>query len=185
MSKTIGGLNLAPTPLPASTLFECEVQGSPLESAKVPLIGGIYPDTAGHAGKALKAKTDGYIDWEFERFAERIHIGADITTNIAAGTTKAYWRPPFAAAQVEVRASLVAASSGGDVVVDMNKNGVSMLSTKLTVWQGTLSSRSGSPTTPAYSSQTFSEDDLIEFDIDSAGTNAKGLVVTVTGVRAS
>lgn len=185
MSKTISDLDPASLPLPASTLFECDVPGSPGGSRSVPLINGIYPNTSGQAHKALKAKLDGYIDWEFERFSERIHLGADITTNISAGTTKAYWRPPFDAVDVEVRASLVATSSGGDVVVDVNKNGVSMLGTKLTVFQGGLSSRAGSPTTPTYTSQAFVEDDLIEFDIDSAGTNAKGLVVTVTGTRAS
>jgi len=185
MSSTIGDLEPAALPLARSTEFECEVPGSPGGSGRVPLAPGIFPDPDGAEGKSLVVDAAGDFAWEFQRFSERIQLSPDLTTSVATGTTVAYWRPPFDAVDVEVRASLLVTSSSGDVVVDMNKNGATMLNAKLAVHQGDVSSVAGSPTSPSYLLTTWSEDDLIAFDIDSAGTGAKGLVVTITGKRAS
>jgi len=184
MSLTIGDLTPAALPLARSTLFEIEIPGSPGGSARVPLAPGIFPDPDGEEGKSLVVDENGDFAWEFQPFSERIPL-SDLTTSLTAGTSVGYWRPPFDAVDVKVRASLLVASSGGDVVVDMNKNGATMLNAKLAVHQGDVSSVSGSPTSPSYLLTTWNEDDLIAFDIDSAGTGAKGLIVTVTGKRAS
>lgn len=109
---------------------------------------------------------------------------SDLTTAITTGTTKGYWRPAFAATGVSARTSLRVVSSSGLPTVDMNKNASTMMSTKLTIDVSELTSVTAA-TPVVMSSTTFAIDDLIEWDIDVAGTGAMGLIVTVTGIYAS
>lgn len=108
---------------------------------------------------------------------------SDLTTALTTGTTKGYWRPAFAATGVSARTSLRVVSSSGLPTVDMNKNGSTMMSTKLTIDASELTSVTAA-TPVVMSSTTFAIDDLIEWDIDVAGTGAMGLIVTVTGIYA-
>lgn len=103
---------------------------------------------------------------------------SDLTTPLTVGTTTAYIRARFAFTVVEVRASLKTASSSGAVTVDINKNGTSILSTKLTIDQGEKTSVTAA--TPAViSTAAFADDDEISIDIDGAGTDALGLIVSL------
>lgn len=105
---------------------------------------------------------------------------SDMTTAITTGVGKAYVRAPRAFTLSEVRASLFAASSSGAPQVDVNVNGSSILSTKLTIDQGEKTSVTAA--TPAViSAPTIADDDEITFDIDTAGTAAAGLIVTLIG----
>jgi BNR repeat-like domain len=108
---------------------------------------------------------------------------SDLTTALTTGTTKGYFRPAFAATGVSARLSLRVTSSSGVPTVDMNKNGASMMSTKLTIDVGELTSLTAA-TPVVMSSTTWAADDLIEFDIDVAGTGAMGAIITVTGLYA-
>lgn len=108
---------------------------------------------------------------------------SDETTAITTGTGKAYIRAPFAMTLTGVRANLNTASSSGLPTVDINVNGSSILSTKLTIDANELTSTTA--VTPAViSSSAIADDDQISFDIDVAGTGAKGLKVWLYGVRA-
>lgn len=105
---------------------------------------------------------------------------SDLTTSLTTTTTAAYFRIQQALEAVTVRASLLTASSSGLVTVDVKKNGVSMLSTLLTIDVGEKTSETA--TTPAVlSSTTLADDDEITIAITVAGTGAKGLVVSLQG----
>lgn len=105
---------------------------------------------------------------------------SDLTTALTTGTSNAYVRAPRAFTITAVRASLLTVSSSGTVTVDINVNGSTILSTKLTIDASEKTSVTAA--TPAVvSSASVSDDDEITFDIDAAGTGAKGLIVTVIG----
>lgn len=107
---------------------------------------------------------------------------SDETTAITTGTGKAYIRAPFALTLTGVRANLNTASSSGIPTVDINVGGSTILSTKLTIDANELTSVTAA--TPAViSSASISDDAEISFDVDVAGTGAKGLKVWLYGVR--
>ena len=105
---------------------------------------------------------------------------SDETTPITTGTAKVTWRAPYAFTIDSVRASLSTASTSGILVVDINENGTSILSTQLTIDQGARTSVTA--TNPAVISNTAVTDDAeITMDVDASGTGAKGLKVWILG----
>ncbi len=87
-------------------------------------------------------------------------------------------RAPFPMQVSEVRASLIAASDNGGLVIDVLKNGTSILDTaKLTVPQGALTSLAGTPCVPMV--KEIGDDDAISIDVLAAGDGATGLTVTL------
>lgn len=108
---------------------------------------------------------------------------SDETTALAAGTTKVTFRLPYAMTLTEVpRASLTTAQTSGSIfTVDINENGTSILSTKLTIDNGEKTSTTAA--TPAVLSDTaLANDAEITVDIDQVGdSTAKGLKVTLIG----
>ncbi len=121
---------------------------------------------------------------EAEAKAETLIIAVgDETTAITTGTAKVTFRMPWAMTLSAVRASLTTASSSGNPTVDINEGGTSILSTKLTIDSGEKTSTTAA--TPAVISDTALADDAeITIDIDTAGTGAAGLKVTLIGTRA-
>ena len=108
---------------------------------------------------------------------------SDETTNITTGNAKATIRAPFAMTVTGVRANLNTASTSGIPTVDINDNGVTILSTKLTIDANEKTSVTAA--IPAViSAPNISDDDEITFDIDVAGTGAKGLKVWIYAIRA-
>jgi hypothetical protein len=105
---------------------------------------------------------------------------SDETTALTAGTGKVTFRMPAAVTLSEVRASLTTGSSSGSVVVDIDKAGVSILSTKITIEANETTSLDAA-TQPVISDIITADDARITVDIDSAGTNAAGLKVTLIG----
>lgn len=103
---------------------------------------------------------------------------SDETTTITTGTAKFTWRVPFACTLTAVRASVNTVSSSGLPTVDINESGTTVLSTKLTIDASEFTSVTAA--TPAVISDSALADDAeITFDIDVAGTGAKGLKVTL------
>ena len=104
---------------------------------------------------------------------------SDETTAITTGTGKITFRAPHAMTLNQLpRASLATASTSGNPAIDINKNGVSIFSTTLTIDANEKTSVTAA--TPAVlSTTTFADDDEISMDIDTAGTGAKGLKVTL------
>jgi hypothetical protein len=107
---------------------------------------------------------------------------SDETTAITTGTAKLTARAPFAFTLTAVRASLSTASSSGIPTVDINEGGTTILSTKLTIDANEKTSTTAA--TPAVISDSAIADDAeLTFDIDVAGTGAKGLKVWLIGTR--
>lgn len=107
----------------------------------------------------------------------------DETTAITTGTAKVTWRMPFAFTLLAVRASLTTASSSGTPTVDINEAGTSVLATKLTIDANELTSTTAA-TAAVISDSAIADDALMTIDIDTAGTGAAGLKVTLYGTRA-
>lgn len=108
---------------------------------------------------------------------------SDEATAITTGAAKVTMRMPFAMNLTAVRGSLTTASSSGIPTVDINEGGATVLSTKLTIDAGELTSTTAA--TPAVISDAALADDAeITFDVDVAGTGAKGLKVWLIGTRA-
>jgi len=99
---------------------------------------------------------------------------SDETTSLTTGAAKVTFRAPYACVNVAIpRASLNTSSSSGNPTFDVNINGTTMLSTKLSIDSGEETSVTA--TTAAVMSETaWSDDDEITIDIDTAGTGAKG-----------
>lgn len=105
---------------------------------------------------------------------------SDETTTLTTGVSVVTFRSPYRIKLTKVpRACLNNASSSGDVVIDINKNGTSIFnSTKLTI--GATSSTSvGYASQASLLTNIFEDDAAITMDIDAAGTNATGLKVTL------
>lgn len=107
---------------------------------------------------------------------------SDLVNNLASGTNKAYVRAPVAFTILELRTSLLTASSSGLVTVDVNVNGATILSTKLSIDASEKTSRTAA-TPCVLTSTAIANDDEITVDIDAAGTGAKGLILLIRGVR--
>lgn len=109
---------------------------------------------------------------------------SDESTAITAGAGKVTFRMPFAFTLSAVRASLTTAQTGGSILtVDINEDGTSILSTKLTIDNGEKTSTSAT-TAAVISDANLGDDSEITIDIDQIGDGtAKGLKVYLIGVR--
>lgn len=91
---------------------------------------------------------------------------------------------PFKFTLTDVRASLTTASTSGVVTVDINESGSTILSTKLTIDANEKTSTTAAAAA-VMSDTSLADDAELTFDIDTAGTGAKGLKVTLIGKRAT
>jgi hypothetical protein len=109
---------------------------------------------------------------------------SDETTALTSGPNKLTFRMPYGFNVTEVRASLTTAQTSGSILtVDVNENGTSILSTKLTIDNGEKTSTTALGA-PAVVDATLANDAEITIDIDQVGDGtAKGLKVTLIGSR--
>lgn len=143
-----------------------------------------------HAQVALECVAANEFTLIGERNSEPLSVAteiqmsvSDLTTTITTGTSKAYCRAPRAMTLTGIRASLLTVSSSGLVTVDVNINGATILSTKLTIDASEKTSVTA-VTALVMTSTAIADDDEITVDIDGAGTGAKGLIVTLRGTLA-
>ena len=110
---------------------------------------------------------------------------SDLGTDLTTGTGKASFRMPFAMTLTGVKATCATASAGANIIVDINEGGSTVLSTKLSIDAGELTSTTAA-SAAVISDSALANDALITFDIDQVGTSTKGrgLKVTLYGVRA-
>lgn len=116
-----------------------------------------------------------------------IIAASDETTALTTGTAKATFRMPYAFTLTAVRASLTTAgSTSGVTTIDINEGGSTILSTKITIDQGELTSTTAA-TAPVISDTALADDAQITIDIDglSGGASEKGLKVTLIGYKTS
>jgi len=105
---------------------------------------------------------------------------SDLTTALTTGTNKAYFRVPRGFTLTAVRASLLVAAASGTVTVDINKNGTTVLSTKLTI-DATEKTSTTAATPAVISVSAVADDDEISVDLDAVGDTSAGLIVTLIG----
>lgn len=107
---------------------------------------------------------------------------SDETTALTTGTAKVAFRMPYAFTLSEVRASLGTAQTSGSIVtIDINENGSSILSTKLTI-DNTEKTSTSAATAAVISDANLADDAEITIDIDQLGDGtAKGLKVALIG----
>lgn len=117
----------------------------------------------------------------FREFVYEFALG-DETNAIATGTSFITWRAPWAFTVTAVRASVSTASSSGLPTVDINEGGSTILSTKLTIDANEKTSTTAA-NAAVISDTAIADDAEITFDIDTAGTGAKGLKVKIYGYR--
>lgn len=104
---------------------------------------------------------------------------SDETTALTTGNAKLTMRMPYKGVISGLpRIALSTASSSGLPTVDINKNGATILSTKLTI-DATEKTSVTAAAQAVVSSNSFNDDDEFTYDIDVAGTGAKGLKVTL------
>lgn len=107
---------------------------------------------------------------------------SDEGTALTTGTRKLTFRMPYAMTLTSIRASLTTAASSGLSTFDVNMNGSSLLSTKVTI--DATENTSTSAATPAVLSSTSLLDDAeITVDIDGIGTGATGLKISLIGTK--
>lgn len=109
---------------------------------------------------------------------------SDEVTGLTTGT-KFTWRWPEAFTVTAVRACVASAPTGSAIQVDINKNGSSILSTKLTI-DATEKTSTTAATPAVIGTASIADDDEITIDIDSVGssTPGAGLKVTIYGYPA-
>lgn len=107
---------------------------------------------------------------------------SDESTPLAAGAAKVTFRMPYGMTLTDVRASLTTAQGSGSVLtVDVNKEGTSILSTKLTIDNGEKTSKTAQAAA-VISDSSAPDDAEITVDIDQIGNGtATGLKVTLIG----
>lgn len=103
---------------------------------------------------------------------------SDMTTDLTTGTGKAIWFAPENGSLVSVYIGVHDASSSGVVRVDMNDSGGTVFTTRPAIDAGEATSLTGTAAV-LDGTVTFSRGDKFTFDIDDAGTDAKGLQVCV------
>lgn len=109
---------------------------------------------------------------------------SDETTALTAGTAKVTFRMPYAFTLTAVRASVTTAPTGSVLTVDINENGTSILSTKLTI-DATEKTSTTAATPPVISDSALADDAEITIDIDAVGGTiaGAGLKVVLIGSR--
>lgn len=111
---------------------------------------------------------------------------SDETTALTTGAAKVTFRMPYAftllSGAAGVRASLTNAQASGSILtVDINENGTTILSTKLTI-DNTETTSTTAATPPVISDTSLADDSVITVDIDQIGTSgATGLKVYLIG----
>lgn len=123
-------------------------------------------------------------NWVAENQQSYILVASDEITALTTGTSKITFRVPHAMVLTDVRASLSTAQSTGTILtVDINEDGTSILSTKLTIDNTEKTSKTAA-TPVVISDSALADDAEITLDIDQVGDGtAKGLKVYLTGVR--
>jgi hypothetical protein len=116
---------------------------------------------------------------------ELVVAASDEGTALTTGTAKITFRMPRAVTLTSVRASLTTAQGSGSIfTVDINENGTSILSTKLTI-DNTEKTSFTAATPPVISDAALADDAEITIDIDQIGDGtAKGLKVMLIGTVA-
>lgn len=158
-------------------------------TAYAPLFGGttstdpVQSGTVGTAGQVLTSNGAGALP-TFQAAANPIEAAIIVcsgeTKALTTGTAKVTFRMPYAVTLLAVRASLTTAQASGSIfTVDINENGTTILSTKLTI-DNTEKTSTTAATAAVISDTALADDAEITIDVDQVGDGTgKGLKVTM------
>jgi len=109
---------------------------------------------------------------------------SDETTALTVGTAKVTLRMPYGFTLSAVRSSVTTAPTGSVLTVDINENGSSILSTKLTI-DATEKTSTTAATAAVISDASLADDSEITIDIDAVGSTiaGAGLKVYLIGTK--
>lgn len=145
---------------------------------------GLAPASGGGTSNFLRADGTWAAPGSSSMIQSIIVAVGDETTAHTVGAGKVTFRMPYAFTLTDIRASLTTAQASGSILtVDVNENGVSILSTPLTI--DNTEKTSTTAATPAVISDTALADDAeITIDIDQVGSgSAAGLKVALIGYK--
>ena len=111
---------------------------------------------------------------------------SDETSDLVVGTSLLTARMPYRFYVTSVRAHVNTAPTGADIQVDVNTNGISILTTAITIDAGEKTSTTSVVSNPLGISEVIlTDDDELTFDLDQIGSTipGKGLKVTIIGYR--
>jgi len=141
------------------------------------------PAALGASASAGTSTVPSASDHVHQRQLECLAIAiGDETTAITTGTAKVTFRMPYAFTVTAVRASLTTVSSSGTPTFDINENGTTILSTKLTIDASEKTSTTAA-TAAVISDSALADDAEITIDVDTAGTGAAGAKIYIIGYR--
>ena len=137
----------------------------------------------GTAGQVLRKidGTDYNTEWATPVAAANRYVNvalSDMTTDITTGTAKAVWFAPEDGTLASVYIGVHDPSSSGVVRVDMNDSGGSVFTTRPAIDATESTSLTGTAAV-LDGTVSFVRGDKFTFDIDDAGTDAKGLQVCI------
>lgn len=142
-------------------------------------IGAATATTPGAADNDTSVATTAFVEARVAGVTNVYEFAlSDETTEITTGVAKVTWRAPFAMTIIAVRSSLSTTSSSGLPTVDIKEGGSTILSTKLSIDASEKTSTTAAAP-PVISDTAIADDAEITFDIDTAGTGAKGLKVKI------
>lgn len=124
--------------------------------------------------------------WAAEAAAANRYVNvalSDMTTDLTTGTAKAVWFAPEDGTLASVYIGVHDPSSSGLVRVDMNDSGGSVFTTRPAIDATEATSLTGTAAV-LDGAVSFVRGDKFTFDIDDAGTDAKGLQVCIEYVPA-
>ena len=129
------------------------------------------------------SSTAGGGDSPYKRTTSFVIACSDETTALTTGTAKVTFRMPYAYTLDSVRASLTGAGgSSGTTTIDINEAGSTILSTKITIDYGDLTSV-GASAAPVISDTALADNASMTIDIDAVTGDADetGLKVYLIG----
>lgn len=148
--------------------------------------GSIDNLAVGTNGQYLKALSSEAVGVAWGGLDATIGVAcSDEVSALTTGVAKATFRMPHAMTLTAVRASVTTAPTGSALTVDINENGTSVLSTKLTI-DATEKTSTTAATPAVISDSALADDAEITVDIDAVGSTiaGAGLKVWLIGTRA-
>ncbi len=154
-------------------------------------------DGEGKIGTSIKRWSEGHYDQlelghptrPITGYESFIICASDETTAITTGDDKVRFTMPYSFHVEEIKATLSATSTSGNVTVQVTENGAAnnITSAAISITAGavlgtTTTFGSGGGTNP---DANIPEDAVVGVNIDGAGTAAKGLKVMIIGYRSN
>jgi hypothetical protein len=108
---------------------------------------------------------------------------SDETTALVVGDGKVTTHIQVAFTLVTIWAGLTSVSSSGAVTIDIEKNGSTIFSTKITIDASEETSLTAATAAALTGTITFAKGDRVVVNVDGAGTGAAGLKIYMEGIR--